>query len=327
MLGVDRDLAGEPAARAYFLAADGKPKAAGTVLRNPEFAATLQRMAGEGADAFYRGEIARDIVAAVRGHPRNPGLLSLDDLADYRIRDVAPVCLAYRAYEVCSVGPSTYGGVGVLQVLGVLERFDMRSLRPGSSDAAHLLSEAERLAFADRARYGGDDRFADVPVAGLLDRGYLRERSALIRPERSMQKAEAGHPPGSKVAQADDPALEPAGTTHVSIVDREGNAVSLTSSIEWFFGSRQMVRGFLLNNQLTDFNMTPAPGVSANDVAPASGREAPWRQSSSSAAMVASRWSRAAPAEAISSATSRRHWSPRSTGTWTRRRRSTCPTS
>src|SRR4029079_19722563 len=119
-------------------------------------AATLKRMAAHGADAFYGGEIARDIVAAVRGHARNPGLLSLEDLAGYRVRDVAPVCVDYRAYKVCGVGPSTYGGIAVLQVLGVLERFDMRSLRPGSTDAAHLLSEAERLAFADRARYGGD---------------------------------------------------------------------------------------------------------------------------------------------------------------------------
>jgi len=264
----DKSLAAEPAARAYFLDAEGRAIMPGTRVRNPAFANALKRYAVEGADLFYRGDIARDIVAAVRGHRTNPGLMALEDLEAYRVRDVEPVCAMYRAYRVCSVRPSSYGGIGVLQVLGLLERFDMARLRPGSAEAVHLVSEAERLAYADRARYGGDDRFVDVPVAGLIDRAYLASRSALIRPERSMQRAEAGTPPGTRVAYADDPTLQPMGTTHVAIVDREGNAVALTSSIEWTFGSRQLVHGFLLNNQLTDFNMAPGAAESANDLAP-----------------------------------------------------------
>ena len=250
--GLDRD----PAARALFYEA-GKPKAVGTMLRNPAFAATLRALAQGGAPAFYRGEIARDIVAAVRDHPGNPGTLSEQDLASYSVREVTPLCGGYREFRICGMPPSSSGGIAVLQMLGMLSRFDLAAVRPGSSEAAHLLSEAGRLAFADRNRYVADDRFVKVPLAGLLDPAYLRSRSELIRPERSMVKAAAGTPPGADIALADDPVDEASGTSHIAIVDRDGNAVSMTTTIESFFGARIMVRGFLLNNQLTDFNFSP----------------------------------------------------------------------
>ncbi|MGE5094428.1 MAG: gamma-glutamyltransferase [Betaproteobacteria bacterium] len=269
LIGEDRGLAEQPAARAYFFDGEGQPRALGTVLRNPQFAATLRALRDGGADAFYHGGIASDIVAAVRNHP-NPGTLSLEDLAGYRVREVEPVCGSYRALKLCGMPPSSSGGIAVLQVLGMLERFDMASMRPDSAGAVHLVSEAERLAFADRGKYVADDRFVDVPVKGLIDRGYIASRSQLIRPEKSMGKAQPGVPPGVRIAFAQDPVDEVMGTTQISIVDAEGNAVSMTTTIEAFFGSRVMVRGFLLNNELTDFNFLPVEdgaGV-ANRVAP-----------------------------------------------------------
>jgi len=263
-------LGGEAVAGAYFLNADGTPKAAGTVLRNPEFARTLRAIAAGGADAFYRGDIARDIVDAVRKHPSNPGKLSESDLAGYQVREVDPLCAPYRTFRVCSMPPSSSGGIAVLQMLGMLTPRDMAAVKPGSLQSVHLLAEAGRLAFADRNRWVADDRYVDVPVAGLLDPAYLAARGKLIRTDRSMGRAEAGTPPGVKTAYADDPVDEVAGTSHIAIVDGDGNAVSMTTTIENFFGSRLMVRGFLLNNQLTDFNFNPVESgrVVANAVAP-----------------------------------------------------------
>jgi gamma-glutamyltranspeptidase / glutathione hydrolase len=265
----DKGLGDEPAARAYFFDAEGRPKSAGTPIRNPEFAKTLRALAALGADAYYTGDIAKDIVAAVQGH-RNAGTLSLEDLAGYRVREVESLCGAYRAWKLCGMPPSSSGGIAVLQILGELERFDMASARPGSAEVVHNVSEAERLAFADRNKYVADDRFVDVPVKGLLDRGYLAARSQSIQPGKSMGRAEAGKPAGVSVAFADDAVDEVMGTTHISIVDADGNAVSMTTTIESFFGSRVMVRGFLLNNELTDFNFLPVEdgGAVANRVAP-----------------------------------------------------------
>lgn len=251
--GLDRD----PQARALFFDAAGRPQPPGTLLRNPAFAATLRSLARDGAAAFYRGEIARDVVAAVREHERNPGRLGEADLAAYAVREVPALCGAYRAYRVCGMPPSSSGGIAVLQILGMLSHFDLSAVRPASTQAAHLLSETARLAFADRNRYVADDRYVEVPVRGLLDPEYLRERARLIRPERSMGKAEAGTPAGVAVAHADDTHDEVAGTSHIAVVDRDGNAVSMTTTIESFFGARIMARGFLLNNQLTDFNFSP----------------------------------------------------------------------
>ena len=259
----------DAAARAYFFA-DGKPKAIGTVLRNPEFAATLRAIAERGADAFYTGEIAADIAAAVRRHPAGAGTLAPEDLAGYRTRDVEPLCGKYRRWNVCGMPPSSSGGVAVLQILGALERFDLSKVRPGSAEAVHLKAEAERLAFADRGKYLADDRFVDVPVRGLVDAGYVASRSQLIAREKSMGRAAPGTPAGAKVALAEDAHDEAMGTTHIAIVDGRGNALSMTTTIESNFGNGQMVRGFLLNNELTDFSFAPVEGGAAvaNSVAP-----------------------------------------------------------
>jgi gamma-glutamyltranspeptidase/glutathione hydrolase len=266
----DQSIAGEAAARDHFLDADGRPKAAGTMLRNPELAETLRALQRGGADAFYHGDIARDIVAAVRGHPTNPGVLALSDLAGYQVREVDPLCAPYRAYRVCGMPPSSSGGIAVLQMLGMLSHRELSTVKPESAQAVHLLAEAGRLAYADRNLWVADDRFVEVPVAGLLDPAYLAGRAQLISEQRSMGRAEAGTPPGSRLAHADDTFEEVAGTSHVAIVDAAGNAVSLTTTIENFFGSRLMVRGFLLNNQLTDFNFNPQQDgrTVANAVAP-----------------------------------------------------------
>ena len=264
--GLERDAA----ARAYFFNADGTPKAAGTLLRNPQFAQLLRTLAREGADAFYKGEIARDIIAAVRNHATNPGTLSEHDMSGYTVRELDVLCGPYRNYRVCGMPPASSGGIAVLQMLGILARFDLGALKPDSVQAAHLIAEAGRLAFADRNRYVADDRFVHVPIAGLLDADYLAARSRLIRADASMGKAAAGTPQGGEVAQADTVADHATGTSHISVVDAEGNAVSMTTTIESSFGSQLMVHGMLLNNQLTDFNFSPVESGQpvANRVAP-----------------------------------------------------------
>lgn len=270
LLQSNHGIAEGTAARTYFFAADGKPKPAGTLMRNPEFARTLRTLAAGGADAFYAGEIANDIVAAVRNHPTNPGMLSAKDLVAYQVHELSPLCAPYRAYRVCGMPPSSSGGIAVLQILGLLSHRDMPNVVPDSWQAVHLLAEAGRLAFADRNRYVADDRFVNVPVQGLLDPAYLASRARLIQPDRAMGHAVAGVPPGVKLTYADDPVDEMAGTSHVAIVDGAGNAVSMTTTIETVFGSRVFVRGFLLNNQLTDFNFNPVENGRpvANAVAP-----------------------------------------------------------
>jgi gamma-glutamyltranspeptidase/glutathione hydrolase len=269
LLSVRENLADQPALKAYFFTADGAIKPAGTILKNPELARTLRLMAARGADAFYSGDVAADIVSAVRGHA-NAGTLSLEDLAGYRVRDVDLLCGGYRSWRLCGMPPSSSGGIAVLQIMGLLSRFDMAAVRPLSAESVHLFSEAGRLAFADRSRHVGDDRFVEVPTAGLVDAAYVAERSKLIRADRSMGIARAGTPPGLKVAYADDATDEVPGTSNIAVVDRHGNMVSMTTSIEAIFGSRIMVRGFLLNSHLTDFNFQPTEGgrAVANAVAP-----------------------------------------------------------
>jgi len=262
LIARDRHLKTFEATARYFHDETGAPLAAGAVLANPALARTLRAIAAEGADAFYVGPIARDIVAAVRRAPRNPGRLALADLAAYRALERAVLCRPYRAWRVCVMPPPTSGGVTTLQILGLLEPFDLAALEPGSAAAVHLISEASRLAYADRDRYLADRDFVAVPVAGLLDRGYLAERAKLISPDRAMGRAEPGLPPGwsaadGRLKRADDASAELASTSHFSIVDAAGNAVSMTTSIENAFGSRLMACGFLLNNQLTDFSFLP----------------------------------------------------------------------
>ncbi len=243
-----------PRARAYFHK-DGAPIAPGRRLRNPELAETFRQIAADGADAFYSGPVARDVVETVRGAERNPGDMTLADLADYRAKTRAPVCGPYRAYRVCGMGPPTSGGLTVLQVLIMLERFDLGD-EPLNARALHLIAEAEKLAYADRGKYMADADFVDVPK-GLIDREYLRARSELISRGRAMDRAEPGDPPGSAGNFGEGESAEQPGTSHISIIDADGNVVSMTSSIERAFGSGLMVRGFLLNNQLTDFSFRP----------------------------------------------------------------------
>jgi gamma-glutamyltranspeptidase/glutathione hydrolase len=244
----------DPDMRRMYYRDDDTPKPVGTLLKNPALADTLRKIAAQGAHAFYEGEIARDIARKVRNAP-NAGDLSEGDLAHYRAKQREPVCGPYRQWKVCGMPPPSSGGVAVLQVLGMLQRLAPDSLPPDPIRAAHLIAEAERLAYADRERYLADSDFVPVPLAGLLASEYLGARAALVRPDRSLGRAWPGTPPGAPLAElADGASPELASTSHLSIVDAEGNAVAMTTSIEFAFGSQQMVRGFLLNNQLTDFS-------------------------------------------------------------------------
>jgi gamma-glutamyltranspeptidase/glutathione hydrolase len=246
----------DPGARAYFFDAEGNAHPPGTVLRNPALAATLRAVAAEGADALHRGPIATDIAVAVQGH-RNPGGMTEADLAAYQPRRRDPVCAPYRVFRICGMGPPSSGAVAVGQILGLLEHFDLRGLAPGSLDAAHLIAEAGRLAFADRNLYLADDDFVRVPVRGLLDPGYVTTRAQLIDRDRAMAPPRAGNPPWRDAALAPQEEDFEAGTSHITIVDGWGDVVSLTTTIEAVMGARIFVRGFLLNNELTDFSFVP----------------------------------------------------------------------
>jgi gamma-glutamyltranspeptidase / glutathione hydrolase len=243
-------------ARAYFFDAAGRPWPVGYKLTNPRLAETFEAIAKGGPAAFYDGEIAGDIIAAVRNDPRGAGTLSLEDLANYRAKLREPTCALYRDFEVCGAAPPSSGAIAVGQVLGLVEPFDLGT-KPLAPEPVHLIIEAERLAFADRDRYLADPDFV-APPAGLLDRKYLEERRALIDPTRARTEVTAGTPPNTRQGlYGRDATIEAIGTSHVSIVDADGNAVSMTTSIEKAFGSSIMVRGFLLNSQLTDFSFLP----------------------------------------------------------------------
>ena len=261
LLAADRHIT-QVRAREYFFGADGKPVPVGTLLKNPAYAETLRRIATGGADSFYRGEIARDIVDTANSQGTNPGDLTLADLAGYRVQVRAAICDTYRGFRVCGVPLPSSGGVTVLQMLKMLEPYDLRAMGPASFWSVHFFSEAGRLAFADRDVYEADPAFY-TPPSGLLDPAYLRERSALIKADSSMKSAAPGNPPERRVAQKKvalgrGSALEFPSTSHISIVDKYGNTLAMTTTIEDGFGSRLMTRGgFLLNNELTDFSFVP----------------------------------------------------------------------
>jgi gamma-glutamyltranspeptidase/glutathione hydrolase len=256
LLAGDPFLRREEATRRYFYEADGTPKAR---LANPEFAAVLRAIAEKGADAFYAGDIARAIVTAVNGAPRHPGDLTPDDLARYEAKERSPVCGAYRRYRLCGMGPPSSGTLTLLQIVGMLQDFHLERTTPQAPAALHLFAEASRLAFADRDRYMADSDFVPVPVRGLIDPGYLAGRARLIDRDHAREgRAPPGDPPGAHAnAWRDDHAPELPGTSHISIVDAAGNALAMTTTIENAFGSRLMVDGFLLNNELTDFSFVP----------------------------------------------------------------------
>lgn len=264
LLAAERHLRSDPAAALHFYRTDGTPWPVGTVLRSPAYAATLRALQAGGADAFYRGAIAADVVRAVRSH-LNAGALSVEDLAGYQAKTREAVCSDYRAWRVCGMPPPSSGGVAIAQMLAMLADRHLGGLPPQSVDgrlqpssgAVHLVAEAGRLAFADRAQYLADSDFVPVDLAGLLDPAYLARRARLIG-ERSLGTAAPGVPPGMTTAFASDQSPLRSATSHISVVDAYGNALAMTTSIEDAFGARLMVRGFLLNNQLTDFSFVPA---------------------------------------------------------------------
>ncbi len=269
----------DPVARSYFLP-DGHPVAEGQLLRNPEYAATLRTIAGQGARQVYVGRIAKAIVEKVQGAEGNPGRLSELDMSLYDVIERAPVCVPYRGHEVCGMGPPSSGGLTVGQILGLLSDFDLAEMGPESAEAWRLIGDASRLAFADRGRYMADSDFVPVPVKGLVEADYMARRAALLRRETALSEVEPGEPEFDHALNwADDDAIELPSTSHISIVDSYGNALSMTTTIENAFGSRLMVAGFLLNNELTDFSFR-----SHRDGVPVANRVEPGKRPRSSMA-------------------------------------------
>ncbi|HTH09728.1 MAG TPA: gamma-glutamyltransferase family protein, partial [Acidovorax sp.] len=271
LVKADQHLKKDPVAAAYFYKADGDARDVGVNLRNPELAAVLRKIAAEGSKALHEGEIAQAIVDKVQKHPTNPGKLSLADLAGYQPKKREALCHDYQVqakdFRVCGFPPPSSGAIAVGQILGILKNTDAaaKPLQDGlqgqapSADWLHLYTEAARLAFADRAQYVADPDFVQPPAgswSSLLAPAYLAERANLIGAQ-SMKIAQPGNPGAVKTGYAPMPDQPEYGTSHISIVDAFGNALAMTTTIEDQFGARQMVKGFLLNNELTDFSFAP----------------------------------------------------------------------
>jgi len=286
----DRTIFRDPAAFDYFVDSDGtasgcSAKPAGTLITNPDYAQTLSTLAEGGADAFYTGPIAADIAQAVQNDLAIAGDMTVEDLGNYEVIERAPVCIDYRGHAVCGMGPPSSGALAVGQILGIIESFgvgesqvegtdlastlDFDLSEPLNADTVHLFAQAGRLAFADRGRFVGDSDFVTVPVEGMLDKDYLLSRAMMIT-DMDQGAAEAGIPPGVSDPSTPDPSAKNSGTSHISIVDSFGNALSMTTTIESSFGNGVLVRGFLLNNELTDFSFNPgtAEEPTANRVQP-----------------------------------------------------------
>ncbi|MEM6909559.1 MAG: gamma-glutamyltransferase [Pseudomonadota bacterium] len=244
------------AAKAVFFGDDGEPLPIGTLVRNPDLARTLETLSTSGTGFLYFG-MGEDLATYVAQETPQDGRMTAKDVDTYRTKARDPVCARYRTYKVCGMGPPSSGGIAVAQMLGQLERFDLAALGPESATFWHLFLESQRVAYADRGLYLGDADFVDVPVAGLIDPAYLAKRSALIDPAKALAEATPGTPPGAPMARGLGVEPEEQGTTHFSVVDSAGNAVSYTSTIEGAFGSGLFFRGFYLNNELTDFSSTP----------------------------------------------------------------------
>ena len=272
LIAADRFIAQSPEMAAYFLNADGSPKATGTLLKNPALASGFKRIAKEGPDALYHGPSADEIARKVQGN-YNAGSLSVADLKSYSAKERAPLCTDYKQWKVCGMPPPSSGGIAVAQILGTLQALETRDPRLAiapmtpvktaspaglepTPEAVHLIAEAGRLAFADRALYVADADFTPVPVAGLVAPNYLAQRAELIG-EQSMGVAKPGQPAGVQVAYAPDRSPLRISTSQVVAVDDQGGAVSMTTTVEAAFGSHLMVQGFLLNNQMTDFSFIP----------------------------------------------------------------------
>nr|WP_198160392.1 gamma-glutamyltransferase [Photobacterium jeanii] len=244
-----------PTTRAYFFDDQGQPIQAGQTLKNPQYAATLRQIAEHGASAFYHGAIAKDIVKAVREVEDNPGVLSVMDLATYQVKQRPAICAPYRQYQICGMGPPSSGALTLGQIMGMLSHYPLDKMGADDVHSWRLLGDASRLAFADRGLYMADSDYVPMPTRGLLAEDYLSQRAALLKDKQALKEAKAGEPRWHyAMPLAQDESLELPSTSHFSIVDRDRNVVSMTTTIENGFGSRLMVRGFLLNNELTDFS-------------------------------------------------------------------------
>ena len=271
LLGREKILRKTPAALGYFYTEGGKNQPIGTLIKNEALAKTLRKIADNGAGIFYQSEIAYDIVDTVRRTNNNPSGMTLDDVVTYQAVKRPPVCSPYRQWQICGMGPPSSGGLSIAQIFGVLEQFDLPAMKPTFVKAVHLVGEAGALAFADRNTYVADGDFIPVPINGMLDQEYLKSRAALISLARAGGKRHPGNPPkpaAFNFAPGDD--TKGHSTSHISTIDADGNAVSMTTSIENVFGSRLMTGGFILNNQLTDFSFSPERGGKpvANRAAP-----------------------------------------------------------
>lgn len=245
-------------AASYFFP-DGAPVEAGTTLTNPDYAEVMKTLAAEGAKGFYEGEIAQGIVDTVTGFTDNPGVMSLLDLALYEVKERPAVCAEFRDHEVCGMGPPSSGALTVGQILGMLDASE-----PGAADDPDTwrkIGDASRLAFADRGRYMADSDFVPMPTKGLVDPAYLADRAKLLEGDDALPEVAPGAPEWDHaMLYADDESIEFPSTSHISIVDQYGNALSMTTTIENGFGSRLMTNGFLLNNELTDFSFRSHDG-------------------------------------------------------------------
>ena len=244
-----------PLTKSYFFDAQGQPIQAGQKLINQPYADTLRKIADYGQKAFYQGDIAREIVNTVQNAVGNPGVLSSIDLASYKVKQRSPICAPYRQYQICGMGPPSSGALTLGQIMGMLNHYPLATMGADNINSWRLIGDASRLAFADRGRYMADSDYVPMPTKGLLDPAYIQQRAQLLATNKKLSTVEPGSPPWDHAnIQTTNEAIELPSTTHFAIVDRQGNVVSMTSTIENSFGSRLMVGGFLLNNELTDFS-------------------------------------------------------------------------
>lgn len=249
------DLQKFPLSAAYFLDDNNNALPVGHILKNPDYFETLSSLAFYGVNGFYNGDIASNIVAAIQNAPNGAGFMTLADLQNYQIKQRKPVCAPYRTYIVCSMGEPSSGALTVLQILGMLEGYNLKNLGADNPESWSLIAQASALAFADRNKYMADPDFVNTPGVALLDPQYLQERRKLIDPNTPLETIQAGMPPlwdGPLYAKGNT--IDKPGTSHISIIDRDGNVLSMTTTIESAFGSHIMTNGFLLNNELTDFS-------------------------------------------------------------------------
>jgi gamma-glutamyltranspeptidase/glutathione hydrolase len=261
-----------PDIKAHFYHPDGTPLAQGEIYKNPEYAASLRLIAAGGSKAFYTGEIAQAIVDKVHNAPVNQGGMNLEDLANFQAQEREPMCGPYRQWRLCSMGPPSSGGIAIVQILGMLQHFPSAQLQPNTLSEAHLFTQASKLAYADRAKYVGDTAFVQVPIAGLLNPDYIASRAKLIDPAKDMGMAQAGDPPQKRADYAPQRSPVLHGTSHMTIVDKTGQVISMTTSVESVFGAEVMVKGFFLNNTLTDFSLDPVLDGKPVANAPAAGK-------------------------------------------------------